>query len=298
MFAMTERHAVMLDSRGLLKVAGPDARSFLQGLISNDVDKLTPERALWAAFLTPQGKYLHDFFLTTAPGEESILIDCEAARLGDLTRRLGIYKLRAQVELADVSDDYRVAALFGADALAALGLPAEPGTAAPFGGGIAYTDPRLAALGARAVLPRSGAEDALANAGFTRAEFASYDQLRIPLGVPDGSRDLEVERATLLENGFNELHGIDWDKGCFVGQEITSRMKYRALVKRRLVPVEIEGPAPEPGTPVMAGGKEAGVMRSVNGGMGLALLRLENLEDALSAGGARVTPKKPAWAEF
>ncbi len=298
MFAMTERHAVMLNSRGLLQVAGPDARGFLQGLISNDVDKLAPGRALWAAFLTPQGKYLHDFFLTTAPGEESILIDCEAARLDDLTRRLGIYKLRAQVELTDVSDDFRVAALFGADALAALGLPAEPGTAAPFGGGIAYTDPRLAALGARAVLPRSGAEDVLVNAGFTHAEFASYDQLRIPLGVPDGSRDLEVERATLLENGFNELHGIDWDKGCFVGQEITSRMKYRALVKRRLVPVEIDGPAPEPGTPVMAGGKEAGVMRSANGGMGLALLRLENLEDALSAGDARVTPKKPAWAEF
>ncbi|MEE8559702.1 MAG: folate-binding protein [Alphaproteobacteria bacterium] len=298
MFAMTERHAVMLNSRGLLKVVGPDARGFLQGLISNDVDKLAPGRALWAAFLTPQGKYLHDFFLTTAPGEESILIDCEAARLDDLTRRLGIYKLRAQVELTDVSDDFRVAALFGADALAALGLPAEPGTAAPFGGGIAYTDPRLAALGARAVLPHSGAEDVLVNAGFTHAEFASYDQLRIPLGVPDGSRDLEVERATLLENGFNELHGIDWDKGCFVGQEITSRMKYRALVKRRLVPVEIDGPAPEPGTPVMAGGKEAGVMRSANGGMGLALLRLENLEDALSAGDARVTPKKPAWAEF
>ncbi len=298
MFAMTERHAVMLDSRGLLKVAGPDARSFLQGLISNDVDKLAPERALWAAFLTPQGKYLHDFFLTTAPGEESILIDCEAARSGDLARRLGIYKLRAQVELADVSDDYRVAALFGADALATLGLPAEPGTAAPFGGGIAYADPRLAALGARAVLPRSGAEDVLVNAGFTPAEFASYDQLRIPLGVPDGSRDMEVERATLLENGFNELHGIDWDKGCFVGQEITSRMKYRALIKRRLVPVEIDGPAPEPGAPVMAGGKKAGVMCSANGGMGLALLRLENLEDALSAGGARITPKKPAWAEF
>ncbi|MCH8153860.1 MAG: hypothetical protein IH786_01110 [Proteobacteria bacterium] len=122
-----------------------------------------------------------------------------------------------------------------------------------------------------------------------------YERLRIGQGVPDGSRDLEIERSTLLENGFDELGGIDWDKGCFMGQELTARTKYRGLVKKRLVPVEIDGPAPAPGTPVTADGKDAGVLRSVADGLGLALIRLEHLEAPLSAGAARLTVRKPDW---
>jgi folate-binding protein YgfZ len=156
-------------------------------------------------------------------------------------------------------------------------------------------DPRLPELGARAVLPKAGAEAALQGAGLAPAGPTDYDALRIRLGVPDGSRDLEVERATLLENGFDELGGIDWDKGCFMGQELTARTKYRGLVKKRLVPVEIDGPTPEPGTPVTADGKDAGVLRSTADGLGLALIRLEHLEAPLSAGAARLTPMKPAW---
>ncbi|MEE8188132.1 MAG: folate-binding protein [Kiloniellales bacterium] len=295
---MSDCQAVIMETRGLIRASGPDTRDFLQGMVSNDMDKLAPGRALWAAFLTPQGKFLHDFFLTTAPDDDSILIDCEAARLDDLLRRFSLYKLRAEVELSDVSADYRVAALFGAEALPALDLLAEPGHAVPFAGGLVYVDPRLAELGARAVLPRGNAEAAIETAGFHMADPAAYDRLRISLGVPDGSRDLEVERATLLENGFEELHGVDWDKGCFVGQELTARMKYRALVKKRLLPVEIDGPAPAPGTAVMAGNKDAGTIFSTADGLGLALLRLENLEDVLTAGEARLTPKKPAWAAF
>jgi hypothetical protein len=109
---------------------------------------------------------------------------------------------------------------------------------------------------------------------------------------------LDVERSPLLENGFDELHGIDWDKGCFMGQELTARTKYRALIKKRLLPVAIEGPAPEPGTPVTAAGKDAGVLRSSVDGVGLALLRLEHLEAQLSAGEARLTAKKPDWVDI
>jgi hypothetical protein len=145
------------------------------------------------------------------------------------------------------------------------------------------------------VLPRSGASAALEDAGFTASTPAGYDALRIGLGVPDGSRDLEVERSPLLENGFDELHGIDWDKGCFMGQELTARTKYRALIKKRLVPVTIEGPAPEPGTQVTAEGKDAGVLRSSVDGVGLALLRLDRLNAPLVAGEARLIPKKPDW---
>ncbi len=288
---------VILQARGLLRASGPDARKFLQGMVSNDVTKIGPERAVWSAFLTPQGKFLHEFFMTEepGPGAGSLLLDCEAARLDDLRGRLARYRLRAKIELTDVSADHAVAAIFGDGALEALGLPAEIGAAKAFGGGIAYVDPRLAGLGARAVLPRAGAQAALEDAGIAAAELADYDALRIGFGVPDGSRDLEVERSPLLENGFDELHGVDWDKGCFMGQELTAHTKYRALIKKRLVPVTIEGPAPEPGTQVTAAGKNAGVLRSSVDGVGLALIRLDHLEAPLLAGEARLTAKKPDW---
>ena len=126
---MDSRVAALLDTRGLLRVGGPDARDFLQGMISNDVHKLAPERALWSAFLTPQGKFLHEFFLTADPGDDSaILLDCEADRRADLKRRLSIYKLRSKVTIDDASEDFSVAVLFGGDTLSALSLPAEPGT--------------------------------------------------------------------------------------------------------------------------------------------------------------------------
>jgi hypothetical protein len=268
-------------------------------MVSNDVTKLGPDRALWSAFLTPQGKFLHEFFMTEEPGAgaAALLLDCEAARLDDLRGRLARYKLRAEIELSDVSADHAVAAIFGDGALEALGLPVEVGAATPFGDGIAFVDPRLTGLGARAVLPRAGAQAALEGAGFVAASLADYDVLRIGLGVPDGSRDLEIERSPLLENGFDELHGIDWDKGCFMGQELTARTKYRALIKKRLVPVTIEGPTPEPGTQITAAGKNAGVLRSSVDGIGLALIRLDHLEAPLLAGEARLTAKKPDWVK-
>jgi folate-binding protein YgfZ len=137
-----------------------------------------------------------------------------------------------------------------------------------------------------------------ARAGLAPGNADDYDRLRLSLGVPDGSRDLPVEKAILLENGFDELHGIDWQKGCYMGQELTARTKYRGLVRKRLLPVEIEGPLPAPGTPVMAGDKEAGEMRSGADGLGLALLRLEHLEDGLRCGESRLKPHRPAWANL
>ena len=197
---MTE--ATLLEDRGVLRISGPDRVAFLQGLVSNDVARVAPDRALWAAFLTPQGKYLHDFFLVAAG--ESLLLEGEAARFDDLLRRLKLYRLRSKVELADATSDYAVAALWGADAQSRLGLPAEPGAAAPFAGGIAFVDPRRATLGARAILPRAAAPAALAEAGFAAAPRGGYDRLRLGEGVPDGSRDLVPEKSILLENGFDE----------------------------------------------------------------------------------------------
>jgi len=290
---------VLLDDRGLLAVSGADRRAFLQGLISNDVDKVAGDRAIYAALLTPQGKYLHDFFV--AELGETLYLDGEAARLDDLRRRLGLYKLRSKVTLAPAGPGWAVAALIGPEALARLQLPSEPGRARPFAGGLAYVDPRLAAAGVRAIVPAEGAASALAAAGFTAAPRTDYDRLRLSLGLPDGSRDLLVEKSILLENGFAELNGVDWDKGCYMGQELTARTRYRGLVKKRLLPVRIQGPAPAPGTPLQLGDKDAGEMRSASGDLGLALVRLDALAEAeargaaLTAGDAQVTPVKPDW---
>lgn len=300
---MAEAKAVILEHRGVLKLGGADRVDFLQGIVSNDVTRVSPELAVWTAFLTPQGKFLHEFFL--AGQADTFLIDCEAERAADLARRLKLYKLRAQVTVEAAPDDFAVAALIGAEALAKLELPAEPGRSSAFAGGLVFVDPRLPELGARAILPKATARQALSEAGFAPGSLEDYDAIRIAAGVPDGSRDLEIEKSTLLESGFDELHGIDWDKGCYMGQELTARTKYRGLAKKRLLPVEIAGPAPEPGAAITRGGKEIGALRSAvdqagDTSLGLALLRLEALEDgeALMTGGAKVTPRKPAWANF
>ncbi|HEY1258888.1 MAG TPA: folate-binding protein [Stellaceae bacterium] len=285
---------VVLNDRGVLAVSGPDRRSFLQGLVSNDVEQVGPAQARYAALLTAQGKYLHDFMMVGR--DESILLDAEASRLADLARRLSIYRLRAKVTLA-AAPDLAVAAVFGAGALAALGLPEEPGAARSFGAGVAFVDPRLAALGARCILPRETLRVALNETGIAEAQFADYDRLRLGLGVPDGSRDLVVDKSILLESGFDELRGVDWHKGCYMGQELTARTKYRGLIRKRLMPVEIEGPAPAPGTIVVADSREAGEMRSSCGGLGLALLRIEPVREnrRLEADGAVLLPRLPDW---
>jgi len=297
---MQQAFYLIAEQRGLIAISGDDRTAFLQGLVSNDVRRVAADRAIYAALLTPQGKYLHDFFIATIG--ETFCLDCEAPRRDDLRRRLSIYRLRSKVTLADATAEFAVALLYGADILARLGLAAEPGAAKPWEGGVVYVDPRLPELGARAILPRVHGADILARAGLVPGNADDYDRLRFSLGVPDGSRDLPVEKAILLENGFDELNGIDWQKGCYMGQELTARTRYRGLVRKRLLPVEVDGPLPAPGTPVMSGDKEAGEMRSGIDGLGLALLRLEYLDDAgregLRCGDSRLRPHKPAWANL
>ncbi len=293
---MADARFVLLDDRGVLAVGGSDRRAFLQGLVSNDVDKVGPAQARYSALLTAQGKYLHDFMMVEL--DAAILLDGEAARLADLKRRLAIYRLRAKATIEE-RPDFAVAALFGSAALLALDLPAEPGAARAFASGVAFVDPRLTALGARCILPREEARAALVDAGLAEAEFEAYDRLRLGLGVADGSRDLILEKSILLEAGFDELNGVDWDKGCYIGQELTARTKYRGLIKRRLIPVTIDGPAPVPGTIVFDDGHDVGEMRSGCDGRGLALLRIEALDHRrLTAGEAVVTPERPKWMRF
>lgn len=239
--------------RTLISVTGPDARAFLQGLLTQDVNRLDREPVLYAALLSPQGKVSADMMLWARA--EGAVIDADAARGGDLLRRLSIYKLRSQVTIADVSGAHAV-------------LVSD----APFDG--AAPDPRRAALGWRG----------LARAG----EYASGEDWlaarRIGEGVPDLASDAAPDEVFAAEALLEELNGVDFKKGCFVGQENVSRMKRRATTRRKFCPIEFDGPPPPPGTPVRAGETELGTVRSGLPGRALALLRLDRALEATGAG--------------
>ncbi len=297
-------HYVIAEDRAVLAITGEDRVEFLQGLVSNDVARVTPSLSVYAALLTPQGKFLHDFFMS-AQGE-AIWVDCEAARCDDLRQRLSRYKLRAKVAIEPVAPAQAVALIFGDGAAALFELDEQAGAANATADGVALVDPRLPRLGVRLILPADGAAEALGARGLTPGSRAAYDALRIRAGVPDGSRDLPVENAILLENGIDLLNGVDWDKGCYMGQELTARTHYRALVKKRLLPVAIEGAPPPPGTDVTLDGKTVGVTRTTaadtDGSVtALAMLRLDAVEKAtaggasLLAGEATLRPYWPDW---
>jgi folate-binding protein YgfZ len=259
----------LLPDRGVIALSGADRVAFLNGLVSNDVTRAAPGTAVWAALLTPQGRYLCDFFIFTEA--ERLLLDAPRALLEGVLAKLRRMKLRADVALADVSAEVAVYAGWGGE------TPALP---------LCAPDPRLAHAGFRVLsaveLP-------------TNATARAYAAHRIALGLPDGPPDLEVEKTLLLEAGFDELGGVSWDKGCYMGQELTARTKYRGLVKKRLVPVGFAGAAPPPGTVVMAAGAEVGVVHSAAGQVALATLRLEALDKPLSADDIVLTPQLPSW---
>ncbi|MEQ9325811.1 MAG: folate-binding protein [Rhodospirillales bacterium] len=294
---MTTIRTATLGDRGIIRIEGADRHAFLQGLVSNDVTKATAARAIYAALLTPQGKFLHDFFI--AASGDTLLIDCEGERREDLFRRLRLYRLRSKVDLADVTADYRVQVAFGGDCAAAFGLGGDAGAAREAEGGAIFTDPRFAAAGCRAILPAGAAMEALADGPVEPADPVAYDDWRLALGLPDGSRDMLVDKATLLESGFEDLNGVDFDKGCYMGQELTARTKYRGLVKKKLMPVRLSGAAPEAGTPVMSGDREVGEIRSSRGDRAIALIRLDALEEAdasLTVDGSEILPETAPWA--
>jgi folate-binding protein YgfZ len=260
-----------LPARAVIEIGGDDRVAFLQGLVSNDVAEAAPGRAIWAALLTPQGKYLADFFIL-ADGDR-LLLDAERAQAPLLVQRLTRFRLRSKATIR-VADELLV--YVGWDG-------------APEGAAITAADPRLPEAGWRMFsstpLPTNATED-------------DWDRHRLTLGLPDGTRDLEPEKSVLLEAGFDELHGVSWSKGCYMGQELTARTKYRGLLKRRLVPVTADGPLPQPGTQVLRDGTEVGSMRSGRDGMGLAVLRLDAFDSPLVCGAARLTVRVPGWMQL
>ncbi|WP_374631918.1 folate-binding protein YgfZ [Ferrovibrio sp.] len=271
------QHIIALPGRALLRLEGPEAKGFLNGLVSNNVTKAAPDHALYAALLTPQGKFLADMFIQEHAG--MLWLDVAENRLEDLAKRLKLYRLRAKVEIA-AQPGWRAYALIGPGAAQSLDLPEQAGAAGALNGGFACIDPRLAALGARLWLPESESP----NLGIP-ADFAAYEALRLRLGVPDGSRDIEIDKGLLLENHFEALQGVDFAKGCYVGQEVTARTKYRGLVKKQLYHVQATADLPPTGSSISQDGSDAGILLSHDGRQGLALLRNELVAKA-NAGGA------------
>lgn len=251
--------------RAVLRVGGPEARDFLQGLASNDIRGID-RGAVYAAMLTPQGKYLFDF-ICVADGD-AIILDVAASRAAALAQRLGMYRLRAKVEIA--------AAELGVAVL--LDGPAPEGM-------LAVTDPRDARLGTRVY----AADPAAALAGAVPMDPAEWHSLRVALAVPETGVELIADETYILEAGFERLHGVDFRKGCYVGQEVTARMKHKTELRKGLVQVRVEGAAPPPGTEITADGRSAGTLYSTADGLGLAHLRFDRAQGALTAGAARIS---------
>ena len=286
-----------LPQRGLLEVSGPEASDFLQALVSQDVTKVSQSQSLWSALLTPQGKYLHDFLLIRG-AEGSFLLDTEADRLPDLLKRLTRYRLRRQV-VFEQRTDLCVCALLTQGQSAPVGRGERAGVTERMGEVIRLVDPRHAGLGMRVILPRAQSADFKAQqVGLVPGLQHDYDDRRLCLGVPEGAGDLLPEKSLLLENGFDELGAIDWAKGCFIGQELTARTRYRALLKKRLVPVVSRDGAPlEPRLSVTCEGEQVGTIMSVCGARALALVRLRVIQSSakLFAGDHPLSLCLPDW---
>lgn len=289
-------YAAILADRSVISVTGPESRAFLQGLVSNDMADCGPGRAIYAALLTPQGKILFDFFVADS-GAGGFLIDCAAAREADFLKRLALYRLRSKVEIVP-RPDLGVAAIWygnpGMEADMWYVVPStEKDTALAVG-----PDPRHAELGPR-LIARGGElkrpmPDSLAG---------DYHAHRLELGVPDSS-DLPPDSVFALDAGLEELHGVSFKKGCYVGQEVTSRMKHRATARRRFFIAETEGELPPPGTPLIAGQRELGTLATGKNGRALALARVDRLAEAeelalpISAAGQRFSLRRPPWLEL
>jgi folate-binding protein YgfZ len=284
--------AALLPDRGVVKVAGADARTFLNGLLTTDVGKVTPEQARFGALLTPQGKIIIDFIIAEAPAGDGggFFLDCPRALAPSLVEKLNFYKLRAKVICEDLSEVLGVMAFWDGAGATEYGL--------------IYADPRLPALGQRAMLPPHLAKDAAADLGAELFEAQAYEAHRIAQGVPRGGLDFIYGDAFPHETDMDQLAGVDFEKGCYVGQEVVSRMEHRGTARNRVVPVTAANFAPDAGVPVMAGDRQVGITGSHAGNRGLAMLRLDRVADARSAnipliaGGVAIEPSRPDWAKF
>lgn len=283
---MAKGHIAELPRRAVVAISGQDAEKFLDGLVTNDMTAVPAGGAAYGGLLTPQGKILFDF-LVFREGER-FLVDIARDVIADFMKRLGFYKLRAKVEISDLSATHRVGAAWG-------------GARPPEVDGIVSADPRLKALGFRMIVPADGRLEAQ---DYAPANQAGYDAHRIALGIPEGAVDFTYGEVFPHDVDMDQLAGIAFDKGCYVGQEVVSRMEHRGTARRRIVHVRAASPIPPAGAEIEAGGKPVGTIAGSAGNSGLALVRLDRAKEAFDAGasllvrGMPVEIEIPEWAQY
>ncbi len=259
---------VDLIDRAIISIKGADAADFLQSLVSNDVRKLEQQPIIFTALLSPQGKFLFDFFVTKQA--DGLLLDVNSSRAEELFKILSRYKLRAKIEL-ELLSNWGVSVKFPAQA-------SEN----------AYLDPRLVELGTRTIAPIATLPTATASA-------KTYEKHRLNLGIPDGAQDAIPERSFLLELGYEQLNGVSFNKGCYVGQEVTARSKHRGELNKHIFQIFAETDLPPSGSEITNQERILGEMRSSNETIGLAILRKEAAQEKLWAGGVEITARMPKW---
>ncbi len=288
---MADTRIALLPDRGVVSVTGEDAGKLLQGVITNDMGLLATQPALHAGVLTPQGKILFDFFVVRT--SDGFLLETMRDKAAALADRLMLYKLRAKADIRDVSSDYTIAAIWG-------------GTYEPHGRGkapLVFADPRLAAMGSRELVT-IGSDWALANEEADSATQDEYHAHRIGLGVPEGGKDYAFGDTFPHEALFDQLSGVSFTKGCYVGQEVVARMQNRGTARKRVVPVVGAAALPAPGSAIAAAGVEIGTLGSIAGNRGLALIRLDRAAEfaergeGLCAGDVPVRIELPSWVRF
>lgn len=284
--------AALLPDRGVVKVVGDGARNFLHGLVTADILNLRAGEARFCALLTPQGKIIADFLVAEAAPEHGggLFLDVERALVPTLVAKLNLYKLRAKIIVDDLSEVLGILAVWPGRGTSKYGL--------------CYADPRLPALGMRIMVPPHLAAETAADIGATLVYASDYETHRIALGVPRGGVDFSYGDAFPHETDMDQLGGVDFAKGCYVGQEVVSRMEHRGTARTRAVPIGYQGVAPDAGAAILAGERPVGRMGSVAAGRGIALLRLDRVADAMSrgeplhCGTVPIRLVKPEWAHF
>lgn len=284
--------AVKLENRALIHVGGADAETLMQGLITFDMDRLKTNDGGFGALLTPQGKVMFDFFIL--PFEDGFLLDTHGDVGADLLKRMTMYKLRADVQLKDMSDDLSVISL----------MTNSDDISPPQLAGACIADPRHIELGHRLYVPSAERDSVLGEAGFTLSEQAVYTAKRIELAIPEAPMDYAYGDVFPHDINLDQINAVGFDKGCFVGQEVVSRVKHRGSARKRIVMVSSTEMLPEPGTDIQSEKKSIGKLGSVDNHNGLALVRIDKVNDALenghfiNAGSARLTPALPEWVSF
>lgn len=287
-------YCTSLSNRGILKISGSDRLSFLQGLVTNDLTKLNKQRSLYSLLLTPQGKHSFDLFITEVGNEW--WLEADKNRLEELKKRLSLFKLRSDITL-EIGKNETIYCIWGEGAASAFEIPLEHGYTHHTNLWHVFIDPRLEKLGVRMIVSQEHIDGVKNCEGFTFVEEKAYQSFRYDLGIPESNQELWVDKSIPLENGMDELDAINWEKGCYMGQELTARTRYRGLVRKRLLPVTFKGTM-HLDSPLMQGDLEVGSWRGLMENKGLALIRLEALGKPITCEGIEVVPHIPEWMKL